>query len=115
LHYHQFLVAKQNDTLIGFGRIRKHHGCDEFCSLGVLESKRFKGIAKELISARIKIATQPIYLACIIPDYFESLGFKIVENYPIEMADKLNYCTSELVVPEKYVVMKYIGHDTSQF
>lgn len=111
LHSHQFLVAKENDELIGFGRIRRHHGCDEFCSLGVLESKRFKGIAKELIQARIKIATQSIYLVCIIPDYFESLGFKIVEDYPPEMADKLHYCTSELVVPEKYVVMKFVGLD----
>lgn len=107
----QFLVAKENNELVGFGRIRRHNGCDEFCSLGVLESQRFKGIAKELILARIKIATQPIYLVCIIPDYFESLGFKIVSDYPSEMADKLNYCTSELVVPEKYVVMKYTGND----
>lgn len=105
----QFLVAKKNDELLGFGRIRRHNGCDEFCSLGIIESKRFTGIAKELILARIKIATQPIYLVCIIPDYFEALGFKIVTSYPPEMADKLNYCTSELVVPENYVVMKYEG------
>lgn len=111
LHCHQFLVAKKNDELLGFGRIRRHKGCDEFCSLGVLEIKRFKGIAKELILARIKIATQPIYLACIIPDYFQSLGFKVVEDYPTEMEDKLQYCISELVVPEKYVVMKFLGKD----
>ena len=107
LQQHQFLVAKEKNELLGFGRIRKHNGCDEFCSLGVLEEKRFNGIAKELILARIKIATQPIYLVCIIPDYFEKLGFKIVEKYPPEIADKLHYCTSELAVPENYVVMKY--------
>lgn len=112
LRYEQFVVAKKNEELLGFGRIRQHNGCDEFCSLGIIESKRFKGIAKELIMARIKIATQPIYLVCIIPDYFEALGFKIVTNYPPEMEDKLNYCTSELSVPEKYVVMKYEGNDT---
>lgn len=109
LQIQQFVVAKENDELIGFGRIRKHNGCDEFCSLGVIESKRFNGVAKELIVSRIKIATQPIYLVCIIPDYFKKLGFVVVEEYPAEMADKLNYCTSELVVPENYVVMKYIG------
>lgn len=107
LHSHQFLVAKEDQKLIGFGRIRRHNGCDEFCSLGVLESQRFNGIAKLLIEARIKIATQPIYLVCIIPDYFKKLGFVVVEEYPSEMADKLQYCTSELVVPEEYVVMKY--------
>lgn len=100
-------MAKHNTELLGFGRIRKHKGCDEFCSLGVFESKRFKGVAKELILARIKVATQPIYLVCIIPEYFESLGFKIVNEYPPEMADKLKYCTSELIVTQTYVVMKY--------
>ncbi len=95
------------NKLIGFGRIRKHNGCDEFCSLGVLEEERFNGIAKELVLARIRIATQPIYLVCIIPEYFEKLGFTIVEEYPPEIVDKLHYCTSELLVPEKYVVMKY--------
>lgn len=115
LQRNQFVVAKHNGELLGFGRIRKHNGCDEFCSLGVLESKRFKGIAKELIKARIKIATQPIYLVCIIPEYFESLGFEIVSEYPVEITDKLNYCTSELLVPETYVVMKYIDNQRKQY
>lgn len=107
LQRQQFLVAKENDQLLGFGRIRKHKGCDEFCSLGVLEEKRFNGIASELVRVRIRIATQPIYLVCIIPGFFEKLGFSIVQEYPSEIADKLHYCTSELVVPENYVVMKY--------
>ena len=112
LQQKQFLVAKdEQNKLIGFGRIRKHNGCDEFCSLGVIESERFQGIAKELILAKIKIATQPIYLVCIIPNYFESLGFKIVNEYPPEIADKLNYCISELAVPEYYVVMKYYDNN----
>ena len=103
----QFLVAKENDQMLGFARIRKHKACDEFCSLGVIESKRFNGIAKELVLAKIKTATQPLYLVCIIPEFFETLGFSIVVEYPIEMQDKLDYCTSELMVPETYVVMKY--------
>jgi N-acetylglutamate synthase-like GNAT family acetyltransferase len=76
----------------------------------VIEKKRFNGIAKALIEARIKIATQPIYLVCIIPDYFKKLGFSIVDQYPAEIADKLNYCSAELMVPEPYVVMKYTGN-----
>ncbi len=109
LQWQQFLVAKERDEILGFGRIRKHKGCDEFCSLGVIKSNRFKGIAEALVKARIKIATQPIYMVCIIPEYFEKLGFGIVNEYPPEMADKLNYCVSELTVPENYVVMKYTG------
>jgi N-acetylglutamate synthase-like GNAT family acetyltransferase len=108
LSYNQFTIAKRNDQIVGFGRIRKHDACDEFCSLGVLESKRFNGIAKALVKARIKIATQPIYLVCIIPEFFEPLGFKVVEEYPKEIQNKLDYCTSELVVEETYVVMKKV-------
>lgn len=108
MFYQQFTIAKRNNKIIGFGRIRKHNGCDEFCSLGVLEEDRYDGVAKALINARIKIATQPIYLVCIIPEMFEPLGFKIVNEYPPEIQNKLDYCTSELVVPEPYVVMKKI-------
>ncbi len=110
LQQHQFLVAKENNKLLGFGRTREHKGCDEFCSLGVLEENRFNGVAKELILARIRISTQPIYLVCIIPEYFKKLGFIEVSEYPLEIADKLHYCISELAVPEKYVVMKYEGN-----
>jgi len=106
MDYSQFTIAKRNNKIIGFGRIRKHNGCDEFCSLGVIEEDRHYGVAKALIEARIKIATQPIYLVCIIPEMFEPLGFKIVTEYPLEIQNKLDYCTSELVVPEPYVVMK---------
>ncbi len=107
-HYSQFLVAKYNNTIVGFARIRKHKGCDEFCSLGVVEKNRFNGIAKQLIEARLKIATQPIFLVCVIPNYFKKMGFVVTKNYPPEIADKLNYCNSELNVPEKYVVMTYV-------
>jgi len=103
----QFLVAKQKEKLVGFGRILKHNGCDEFCSLGVIEAKRCQGIARQLIEHKIKISTQPIYLVCIIPEYFMKLGFIIVKDYPKEMQLKLDYCTSVLVVPENYVVLHY--------
>jgi N-acetylglutamate synthase-like GNAT family acetyltransferase len=107
LRMEQFTVAKQNDSLLGFARIRSHNGCDEFCSLGVIEQKRHNGIAKLLTLNGIKISTQALYLVTIIPEFFETLGYKEVNSYPTELQDKLDYCNSELSVPEKYVVMKY--------
>ena len=107
LEYQQFVIAKMDDALCGFVRIRKHNGCDEFCSLGILEAYRQQGIAEALILNLIKLSTQSIYLVCIIPHFFESLGFSIVTVYPPEIVDKLNYCTSNLVVEEPYVVMTY--------
>ncbi len=108
LQMEQFLIAKNRDNeILAFGRIRVHKDCDELCSLGVIESERLKGIGHLLSNNLIKNSQQPLYLVCIIPQFFEPLGFKIVSNFPKELLEKLNYCTGELVVPEKYVVMKY--------
>ena len=108
---HQFLVSKENNELIGFGRIRKRKGCFELCSLGVAEPKRLQGIGKQLVKELVLMSQQPLYLVCIIPDFFIPLGFNPVSIYPSSMQEKLDYCTSELVVPEKYVVMKFLGND----
>ena len=102
-----FLIALSNDELVGFGRIRDRENCYELCSLGVIEPERFKGVGKQLVQSLIKQSGKPLYLVCIIPEYFKPFGFVVVEEYPDAMKEKLHYCTSELVVPEKYVVMKY--------
>ncbi len=108
LNKEEFLIVKDvKDNIFAFCRIRKHKGCDEMCSLGVVGDQRGKGYAKMLLNELIKRSTQPLYLACIIPKMFIPLGFEIVTDYPSELKDKLNYCTSELVVPEEYVIMKY--------
>lgn len=106
LHPSQFLVASVNNTIVGFGRIREYTNCAEMCSLGVIVPERHKGVGTELSTALMKKTKLPLYLVCIIPDYFKKLGFEICNQYPSELLDKLNYCTSSLVVPETYVVMK---------
>jgi N-acetylglutamate synthase-like GNAT family acetyltransferase len=103
----QFLVAEHLGELVGFGRIRNHENCFELCSLGVVEPKRLQGIGKRLVEELILKSDQPLYLVCIIPEYFVPFGFNIVKEYPIDLEEKLNYCTSELVVKETYVVMKH--------
>lgn len=107
LNHEQFLVAILNNEILGFGRIREHENCSELCSLGVIEPERNKGIGKALTQALIAKAKQPLYLVCIIPEYFEPMGFSICDTYPSALQNKLYYCTNELVVPETYVVMKH--------
>lgn len=107
LHAHQIFVAKSGESLLGFGRIRKHNGCDEYCTLGIIESCRGLGVAKLITQAIVKSADQPLYLACIIPNYFENQGFVVTNNFPEQMQNKLDYCNDALSVAEKYVVMKY--------
>ena len=103
----QFLAAYLQQELTGFGRIRNFETCSELCSLGVIEPQRLKGIGRQLVKSLVKEALQPLYLVCIIPEYFKPLGFITVSVYPDKLQDKLNYCTRELAAPENYVVMKH--------
>ena len=102
----EFLIEQSGSELLGFGRIREYDGFSELCSLGVKEEQRAKGLGKKLCRALIAKSSQPLYLVCIIPEYFSSLGFSLCENYPSAIQNKLDYCTGSLPVEEKYVVMK---------
>lgn len=104
-HMEEFLTLTVNSELVAFGRIREHQEVSEMCSLGVVEDHRNKGYAKTLVPALMKKATQPLYLVCTIPCFFERLGFHICEDYPDALRDKLEYCTDSLSVKETYVVM----------
>jgi N-acetylglutamate synthase-like GNAT family acetyltransferase len=107
LQQSEFLGFVMDDQLLGFGRVREYPTCSELCSLGVIEPRRNKGIGRQLVQELTRKAIQPLYLVCIIPGFFEPLGFSITTDYPVEIENKLQYCRSALTVPEEYVVMKY--------
>lgn len=106
LHPDEFVAAFRNSELVGFGRLRRHPDCLELGSLGVVTSYRRQGIGKAVVSELIDRANKDLYLVCIIPSYFAPFGFRTVQTYPAALENKLQYCSSELVVPENYVVMK---------
>lgn len=106
LRSEEFLIEKDGLELLAFGRIREYSGFSELCSLGVIKKERSKGLGKKLTKALIKKSLQPLYLVCIIPDYFKVFGFSICTTFPLGIQDKLNYCTTHLEVNEEYVVMK---------
>ena len=91
--------------MVGFGRLREHPDCLELCSLGVATSYRRKGIGKAIVAKLIEHFSKNIYLVCIIPDFFIPFGFHKVEIFPVSIQNKIEYCTSELVVPETYMAM----------
>lgn len=109
----QFLKIAKQDQLIGFGRILEHSDCSELCSLGIIEPERNKGAGTQLAIELIKKATQPLYLVCIIPGFFERIGFSVCETYPEAIAEKLSYCHKSLPVNDIYVAMKYINKNTA--
>lgn len=102
----QFLVAKFEGKIVGFGRLRQYPTCNELCSLGVVEELRLKGIGRSLSLSLISKSKLPLYTVTIIPEFFAKFGFTATNEYPAEIEKKLNYCSSVLNVPEKYVVMK---------
>jgi N-acetylglutamate synthase-like GNAT family acetyltransferase len=106
LDYHQFLVARDDENVIGFGRIREYEDCSELCSLGVFEPERNKGVGTALTAALKNKARNRLFLVCIIPEFFEKHGFKITEDFPQPLRNKLYRCETSLSVPEKYVVME---------
>lgn len=108
LQQHEFLIALHNNKLAGFGRIREHADCSEMCSLGIIVSERSKGIGKKLVNALIQQAKQRLFLVCIIPGYFTEFGFCESAVYPVAAKNKLDYCTENLPVNEKYVVMQMV-------
>jgi N-acetylglutamate synthase-like GNAT family acetyltransferase len=103
----QFLLALQNNHIIGFGRIREYDNCSELCSLGVIEPERFKGAGTALSKALINKANKELYLVCIIPHFFTPLGFQTTDVFPEAIKDKLAYCRGCLPVEETYVAMRY--------
>lgn len=105
----EFIIALKDDSVSGFGRIKEFDECIELCSIGILKTERNKGIGKMLVKYMIEqCQDKPVFLVCIIPEFFAQLGFKVVLTYPSCINEKKNYCTSQLAVPETYVVMQRI-------
>ncbi len=103
----EFVIAKREGKLVGFGRLRQHADCEELCSLGVVTPFRRKGIGKAIVKEIMNRSKRPLYLVCIIPEYFEPMDFRTTANYPAAISNKLSFCTIQLVVPESYCVMRF--------
>ena len=105
LYKNEFTIALLNNKLVAFGRLREHNDCKELCSIGVIKKHRTQKIGSSLIKHMINNVPAPIYVVCIIPEYFKKFGFKITRNYPLSIKNKMDYCTNDLPVPETYVAM----------
>jgi len=87
-----FLVAEESRKIVGICALKKHKDCLELCSLGVDENYRKLGLGKKLVLGVLKKAKGEVYLATIIPDFFEKFGFKKSTQIPLSMVKKSDWC-----------------------
>lgn len=93
LHPEQFIIARMNDKLSGFVRIKKHADCTELSTLGILPDCRNRGIGALLVNRLLKeTVSEKIHLLTIIPEYFLKLGFKPTEDIPASLKPKKEDC-----------------------
>lgn len=112
LDYHNmegddFWVAEKNGRITGICGLKIHADCQELCSLGVEEDDRGRGVAGKLVRTLLRNVQGQIYLATIIPEFFERFGFKKTNRIPPSMIRKPEWC--EGCRPEKCQVMVRTG------
>jgi len=73
-------VAEEDGRTVGLVALKGHADCLELCALGVDPAYRGRGIAKALIEALLVEAPGDVYLATIIPEFFEGCGFHIIKT-----------------------------------
>jgi N-acetylglutamate synthase-like GNAT family acetyltransferase len=102
----EFLIIAPHDEIYAFGRLRSYPDFCELSSVGVMPDKRGEGYGRRITDALCRLTELPVYIVTNIPEFFELLGFAPCSDYPVEIAENLFYCTSQLHVSERYCVMK---------
>ncbi len=102
----QFMVAKRADKIIGFGRMRKYTECTEVATVGVISQEQKKGVGTLIVKELIRRGPAEIYVTCVIPDFFNKLGFQMVKQYPAVLRKKVDFCKSYDFSEEQVFVMK---------
>lgn len=100
----QFIVAREADRMLGFGRIKPYgDGVFELGSIGVMEEARGRGVGARLVEALIaRFPSEEIYITTDLVDYFMRFGFSMAASPPRAIQEKVNRVCSSLrsgVVP----------------
>src|SRR5688572_26280351 len=91
MSWEQFVTAKRENEIIGFGRLRKYSGCTELATVGVVPQERKKGIGIAIVNELIRTGPNEIFVTCVIPDFFTRFGFKTVKEYPPVLQKKVDF------------------------
>ncbi len=91
---HEFTMATLNNSRAAFVRVKNHGDCKELLSLGVKPLVRNGNIGKKLVN-HLQSENNELYLATVIPNYFEKLNFKSVNEFPKSLHQKVNDCATK--------------------
>jgi N-acetylglutamate synthase-like GNAT family acetyltransferase len=78
VHWQNFLIAEQDEHIVGIGQIRLHGMLKELGSLVVIPEMRGQGVGAALVTALEERAGLPLYLMCAPHNvgYYERLGYR---------------------------------------
>lgn len=85
-------LAEERDRTAGIVALKKHADCDELVSLGVDPEYRDRGLGRRLVRALLEATPGDVFLATVIPDFFERCGFKGAPSAPAGMAKDPAWC-----------------------
>ena len=102
----QFVVAKNDNDVIGLGRLRTYPECTEIATVGVIPDERNKGVGSAIVKELVRMAPSEIFVTCVIPSFFQKLGFETVKHYPPVLQKKVDFCKLYDFSDEQVFVMK---------
>jgi len=88
----RFWVAEEAGRILGIVALLRHADCLELVSLGVDPEVRSAGLGGRLIETLMAAADGDVYLATVIPEYFEGRGFVRTLRVPRGMAKDPAWC-----------------------
>lgn len=88
----RFWLAEEAAGIRGIVALLRHPDCLELVSLGVAPEARSAGLGGRLIETLVASADGDVYLATVIPDYFERHGFVRTVRAPRGLAKDPAWC-----------------------
>lgn len=103
----QFVVARKENKIVGFGRIKRYDDCMEVSTVGVVPDQQRMGIGTLVVNELLSKIMDEVYVICVIPEYFSRFGFITVKEFPTVLLDKCKFCHSFGYKEGEVFVMKY--------
>lgn len=87
-----WVAETEEGRIAGLVSLLRHPDCLELVSLGVDPAARSAGLGGRLVEVLMTEAGGDVYLATVIPDFFERHGFRKASPAPAGMAKDAAWC-----------------------